>query len=202
MGKRQLAGIRYAACVVVALFAHALLAVEEPEGYRTELYDDLVPATLTGATVVNALEVQKLQQDMAAVVIDVIPEQRRPDDLPDGQLWFPVSHKGVPGAIWLPDTGFGVLSEVTEEYFKEHLASATGQNAQHPVVFYCRSNCWMSWNAAKRALSYGYKKVYWFADGIDDWAFEDLDFEILTPAPGKRQADEIDDPKGQSKRSG
>jgi rhodanese-related sulfurtransferase len=27
----------------------------------------------------------------------------------------------------------------------------------------------MSWNAAKRALSYGYTHVFWYRDGSDGW---------------------------------
>jgi rhodanese-related sulfurtransferase len=27
----------------------------------------------------------------------------------------------------------------------------------------------MSWNAAKRALSYGYTNVDWYSDGTDGW---------------------------------
>lgn len=161
--------------------------VPEPDHYRMELYDDLVPATLKGAETVSAAQVLELQQSKDAVVIDVIPEHRKPEYLPENQLWIPVPHKGVPNAVWLPDIGFGALSEVTERYFQSHLAEATSGDKHHPVVFYCRSDCWMSWNAAKRALTYGYTSVYWFRDGIDDWFFEGFDFAILKPAPGQRQ---------------
>lgn len=161
--------------------------VPEPEHYRMELYDDLVPATLQGAKTVSAAQVKALQESQRAVVIDVIPEHRKPEFLPENQLWIPVPHKGVPNAVWLPDIGFGALSEVTEQYFQSHLKDATAGDLNHPVVFYCRSDCWMSWNAAKRALTYGYTNVYWFRDGIDDWFFEGFDFAILKPAPGQRQ---------------
>lgn len=174
--------------VGLLLFSNLLQAIEEPDGYRLEMYDDVVPDTLNGATRVTALDVQRLVRDVDALVIDVIPEHRRPESLPEGQLWIPVSHKGVPGALWLPDIGFGVLSDVTEKYFTSHLTNATRGNFDHPVIFYCRSDCWMSWNAAKRAMTYGYTAVYWFADGVDDWAFEDYEFENLIAAPGQRQA--------------
>ncbi len=163
------------------------MAVEEPAGYRMELYDDRVPETLKGATRVSAIEVRELQQDQGAMVIDVIPEHRPPDKLPDGQLWLPVAHQGVAGALWLPDVGYGILSEVTESYFKGHLEEIGRGDWGRPLVFYCRVDCWMSWNAAKRAMSYGYTSVYWFADGIDDWMFEEFQLEILKPAEGVRQ---------------
>ena len=153
-----------------------VMAVEEPAGYRMDHYDERVPDTLA------------LQQDAGAVVIDVIPELQQPGDLPKGQLWLPVPHQGVAGALWLPDVGYGPLSEVTEKYFRNHLKSVTGGQWDHPLVFYCRTDCWMSWNAAKRAMSYGYTSVYWFADGIEDWLFEGYDVERLTPAEGARQA--------------
>ena len=71
--------------------------------------------------------------------------------------------------------------------------AGTRGNKSHPVIFYCRSDCWMSWNAAKRALSFGYTKVYWFAEGIDGWLFEEYDTEVLTPAAGQRQASQASD---------
>ncbi len=161
--------------------------VEQPEGYRMGDYDSEVPAALDGARTIGAAEVRRLQQTAAAAVIDVIPEQRRPQQLPENQIWLPVAHEGIPGAIWLPDTGYGVLSEVTENYFKRNLLAASNANRNHPLIFYCRANCWMSWNAAKRALSYGYTQVYWFSDGTDGWLLENYAFEVLTPAAGQRQ---------------
>lgn len=178
-------------CFSVALFVsvpHPTFAdVPQPDGYRLELYDDEVPLGLDGAIRVTAKEVKQLQAAENAVVVDVIPEHRKPDYLPKNQIWIPVPHRGVPGALWLPDVGYGVLSGVTEGYFKRHIETATAGNLDHPIVFYCRINCWMSWNAAKRALTYGYSKVYWFADGIEDWHFEGYDFAVLTAAEGQRQ---------------
>lgn len=161
-------------------------SVDEPDGYRLERYDDVVPVTLRGATRVTALDVARLKSEHDALIVDVIPEHIKPADLPADQQWFPVPHVGVAGAVWLPDVGFGSLSETTEKYFSQHLSEYTGGDSDYPVVFYCRSDCWMSWNAAKRALALGYTRVYWFADGINDWEFEGFDTEILQPAPGVR----------------
>ncbi len=44
---------------------------------------------------------------------------------------------------------------------------------QHPVLFFCLAECWMSWNAAKRALEYGYSNVFWYPEGTDGWRFEE-----------------------------
>ncbi len=178
----SLIGLVFLACTCLSTAS----AVDEPIGYRLELYDDTVPSTLTGATRVTAIDVVELQSTQDVLIVDVIPEHRRPENLPEDQHWFPVSHEGVQGALWLPDVGYGVLSDTTEQYFKHHLELATGADTHKPIVFYCRINCWMSWNAAKRALSYGYTNVYWFADGIDDWKFEGLNTQVLKPAAGLR----------------
>ena len=38
------------------------------------------------------------------------------------------------------------------------------------MVFYCDANCWMSWNAAKRAMEeLGYSRVYWYPEGVQGW---------------------------------
>ena len=173
--------------VLVTTNSYAAGLVDEPSDYRLENYDDVVPDTLKGAVVVEAEEVLALRDVQNAVIVDVIPAQRAPDFLPEGQLWIPVPHMGVPGSIWLPDTGYGVLSEVTERYFLDHLAAATEDDKSRAVAFYCRDNCWMSWNAAKRAIEHGYTQVYWFTEGTDGWFDAGFEFEQLQPAPGERQ---------------
>jgi len=177
-------------CLLAVFFASNVFSgglVDEPDDYRMENYDDVVPDTLKGAIVVEAEQVQALRDDENAVIVDVIPAQRPPDYLPEGQLWIPVPHMGVPGSIWLPDTGYGVLSEVTENYFLNHLAAATDNDKTRAVAFYCRDNCWMSWNAAKRALEHGYTRVYWFTEGTEGWFDAGFEFEALKPEPGERQ---------------
>lgn len=177
---------RLSLALICLLFALCAQAIDEPEGYRLDTYDAPVPLTLRGSKRVTAIEVKDLMAEHGALVIDVIPEHRKPDTLPEGQIWFSVPHTGVQGAMWLPDVGYGALSATTEKYLKYHLRKATLSQLDHPLVFYCRIDCWMSWNAAKRALAYGYKQVYWFADGLSDWEFEDYPTQILQPAPGKR----------------
>ena len=184
-------GVLSPALLALACVAWSQLAgaeIEQPAGYRMERYDAEVPAALDGATTVDAIAVKSLLENDGAVVVDVIPEQRRPAALPPGQIWNPVEHRGIAGAIWLPDVGYGALSEATEAYFERHLRAATGGDPGHPVIFYCRADCWMSWNAAKRALSYGYRNVYWFADGLDGWLWEAFDTRVLVPQPGPRHA--------------
>ena len=176
-------------CLSIALLSPFVIAsdVPEPDGYRLEEYDAPVPVSLKGATTVDAVAVKQLLDEQNALLIDVIPAHRKPDFLPENQIWIPPSHMGIEGAVWLPDIGYGVLSDTTLKYFTDNLEKHTGSNTDIPVIFYCWLDCWMSWNAARRALTMGYKNVYWFADGIEGWTFEDYSLVPLQAEPGKRQ---------------
>ena len=41
----------------------------------------------------------------------------------------------------------------------------------------------MSWNAAKRALGYGYSNVAWYPDGTDGWEHANLPMVESRPEP-------------------
>jgi PQQ-dependent catabolism-associated CXXCW motif protein len=49
-------------------------------------------------------------------------------------------------------------------------------------LFYCLRDCWMSWNAAKRAIALGYT-VAWYPDGTDGWQDAGLPLSAAVPAP-------------------
>ncbi len=83
--------------------------------------------------------------------------------------WLPPPHPVIPGSLWLAGAGAGTIDDETERLYKQRLAQATGNDLSHPVIVYCHERCWLSWNAAKRAIRYGYRNVYWFPDGIEGW---------------------------------
>jgi PQQ-dependent catabolism-associated CXXCW motif protein len=70
------------------------------------------------------------------------------------------THENLPGSHWLANTGDGDLTPPWQDYFARHLQQLTAGNLTRPLVFYCRSDCWLSWNAVKRAASMGYKTLY------------------------------------------
>lgn len=158
--------------------------VAEPDDYRMEEYRGPVPDTLTGATVVTPEEAHAIWQAGEAAFIDVLPRAPKPANLPEGTIWREPKRYSIPGAIWLPNVGYGALADVNHDYFRKGLDQATEGDPDHPVVFFCLMECWMSWNAAKRALDYGYANVYWMPDGTDGWAFFDYPVEEVTPTPG------------------
>jgi PQQ-dependent catabolism-associated CXXCW motif protein len=143
--------------------------VPEPVDYRHDDYRKPVPATLKGATVLDAAQALDLWSSKTAIFIDVYPRPPKPANLPAGTLWRDPSHQSIENAKWLPNVGYGVLSDAVDSYFRSTLMTLTQGDMAKPIVFFCVRNCWMSWNSAKRALAYGYTRIYWFPDGTDAW---------------------------------
>ena len=158
-------------------------AVPEPAAYRLHDYRASVPDTLSGAQIVVADDIRVLQEQDDVVLVDVLPAPRKPEGLKSGDLWLPVPHYNIPGSIWLPDVGYGVLSTDLDLYFRFNLDRATGGDKTRKLVIYCRDNCWMSWNAAKRAIGYGYSSVYWFPEGVEGWLVDGYPIEESVPVP-------------------
>ena len=157
------------------LFAGQLLAqtVAEPDDFRDDEYRSPVPETLTGAIVVSTDTAFALWKTDRVAFVDVFPQPPKPANLPKGTLFREKPRHSIPGAIWLPNVGYGKIADVTADYFRAGLSKITNGDTTMPVVFFCLEDCWMSWNAAKRALEYGYSHVYWFPDGTDGWEFYD-----------------------------
>jgi PQQ-dependent catabolism-associated CXXCW motif protein len=158
----------------------------EPQGYRLDHYRASTPATVTGGVALDTPAAAALWKKGGAVWIDVLAAPERPANLPSSTIWSPVARHDIPGSLWLPEVGRGALDARLETYFRSNLEHATGGRADAGVVFYCLADCWMSWNAARRAASWGYKRVYWFRDGTDGWAAAGLPLAIATPVAGYR----------------
>ena len=158
--------------------------VAEPAGYRMEEYKAPVPDSLEGATVVTTEQAEALWRKKETVFIDVMPNAPKPANLPAGTIWKDKVRKGIPGSIWLANVGYGDLSDETASYFRRGLADITGGNRSRAVLFYCMTNCWMSWNAAKRAMEWGYRSVAWYPLGSDGWESAGHPLEELRPYTG------------------
>jgi PQQ-dependent catabolism-associated CXXCW motif protein len=169
----------------LALAIPAVAEVPEPSDYRQDNYRAELPATLKGATVIGAEQLHEMMSREAVVVIDVLPQPPRPENLPATTLWHPPARHNIPGSIWLANVGFGGLSAEMDAYFRQALASVTFGQKDRKLVIYCEAECWMSWNAAKRALEYGYKAVYWFPGGMQDWIAAGYPTLLSAPIPVK-----------------
>ncbi|MGV8989578.1 MAG: PQQ-dependent catabolism-associated CXXCW motif protein [Cypionkella sp.] len=174
------------AAVIAALLCAAppAWAESEPAGYREDEYRAPVPDTLAGATVVSSEAAFALWKTGQVVFVDVLPRAPKPADLPAGTIWHEKPRISIPGAVWLPNVGYGQLAVVMHTYFRAGLEKATGGDQNRPLVFFCLKDCWMSWNAAKRALEYGYTRVFWYPEGADSWAALGNPTEALQPEPG------------------
>ncbi|MCC8969397.1 PQQ-dependent catabolism-associated CXXCW motif protein [Bradyrhizobium brasilense] len=178
--------IRLAAMLAVMLVAASPVRAQdppaEPAGYRTEDYRAPVPVTLAGARVLTTAEAEAIWRDKSAAFVDVLPRAPKPN-LPAGTVWRERPHLNIPGSIWLPDTGYGKLAAPTEDYLRRGLVRASGGDATRLLVIYCQENCWMSWNAAKRVLSNGYRNVAWYPEGTDGWERAKLPLADAEPEP-------------------
>lgn len=140
-------------------------------GYRLKDYRAPVPAIAPGAQTVTLAEVQALQA-AGAVLIDVMGAQRFHIDAAGRWITPPGpggGHLTIPGAIWLPVVGWGELEPWQEDYLRQSLADLTAEDPARPIVVFCKTDCWLSWNAARRIAGMGLKKVCWFPGGSDDW---------------------------------
>jgi rhodanese-related sulfurtransferase len=64
----------------------------------------------------------------------------------------------------------GSFDDTIQREFGKFLQQKTGGNKAMPLVFYCQSTqCWMSYNAALRAIRLGYTNVLWYRGGVEAW---------------------------------
>jgi PQQ-dependent catabolism-associated CXXCW motif protein len=147
--------------------------------YRMDDYRAPVPATVPGGTVLHIAEMLDLVRSGGGVLIDVLPAPRRPETMRPGMPWMPEPHKTLPGALWWPEVGRGALPPAMESHFRQRLEDVSDAR-RRLIVFFCLSNCWMSWNAAKRAASLGFR-AGWFPEGVDGWEAAGLPVETAEP---------------------
>jgi PQQ-dependent catabolism-associated CXXCW motif protein len=143
--------------------------VQEPEGFWSGPINSAVPATIAGGKVIHAAELGQLLKQAKPLVIDVSNEPKRPAGMAPDSLWLPLPQEVIPGSVWLPGAGMADIAPETDASYRKLLSQSTGGDLDHPVVIYCHERCWLSWNAAKRAIGYGYREVHWFPEGVEGW---------------------------------
>lgn len=173
--------MRLAALILGALLALPAAAdvPPEPEGYRMDEYRAPVPETLEGATVIDDDAAYALWKTGRVGFVDVLAQPPKPADLPEDTLFREKPRHSIPGAIWLPNVGYGEIADETAAYFRAGMAHVTAGDLTAPVVLFCRSECWMSWNAGKRLQEWGYDRVFWYPGGTDGWEDRGYPTEII-----------------------
>jgi PQQ-dependent catabolism-associated CXXCW motif protein len=154
----------------LCLFVGAALAqAPEPPSYWTGPMQGEVPAHVTGGRVIETEDLALMLRGGGIVLIDVATTPHRPADLAPEAIWRPAPHRNIAGSVWIPSAGAGELEGEAKRFFQERLSALAGQDPGRPIVVYCHEKCWGSWNAAKRAISFGYRNVYWYPDGVEGW---------------------------------
>lgn len=111
------------------------------------------PANIAGATTVDAPALIDL---VGAAPDLVILDNRKPADYNEGH---------IEGAIRLIDT------DITGPESVAKVVPSTDT----PVLFYCNGmKCGRAAKAVEKAVSYGYTKVYYYANGMDEWRAQGL----------------------------
>ncbi len=114
------------------------------------------PTSIPGGQVITTQGLAALYQGQGTpfVVVDVLGQPR---SLPNA----------VPGA-WLSQPGS--FDDAIQQQAGAWLGQLSQQRKDVPLVFYCLSReCWMSYNAALRAIRAGHRNVLWYRGGIEAW---------------------------------
>lgn len=170
-----------ALCAVLLLALPAVAGVPEPDGYRLSDYRSPTPDALTGATTLDTGGARALLERGGAIPINVLKLER--STLPGAPWLLPKPQRQIPGSLWLPNVGLGDPPPDIATWFAATLHRITGGDADRGLLFYCLADCWMSWNASKRALSLGYRRVHWYPAGVDGWIESGLPTEEAHPLP-------------------
>lgn len=152
------------------------------DGYRAAHYRAALPAAPPAGERIDAAELAVLIAQQHPVLIDVQAITLRPETQDFGIAWLPSQQRfNIPGSRWLPNVGYAELSPRMQRFFAGALQRFTAGDRDRPIVFYCVIDCWMSWNAVKRASNLGYRTLYWFPEGSDGW--HDAGFALVAAQP-------------------
>ena len=168
----------------------AQIRAERPElfhaasGYRIARQRAPTPADIPPpARLVDAAETAALAA-AGAVLVDVYGAHSPRYDELDGGWREPRPRLSLPGAVWLPEVGRGALPAEIARWFSAALERLSGGDRGRTLVFFCVADCWMSWNAARRAAEeLGYRDVRWFRLGTDGWRDAGRALAPVSPTP-------------------
>ena len=109
-------------------------------------------ATIPGTTLISAEQLVEMIYSFPTLII---VDARRHEEYAKGH---------IEGAIFMLDT------DMTPA-----LLSSKVRTKETPLVFYCNGErCMRSTNASKKAVSWGYQRIYWFRGGWQEWLAKGL----------------------------
>lgn len=142
---------------------------DRESGYRMERYRAPVPDDIPPPARPVSPEEAMIAITEGALAIDVFGLRNSRFDELDGSWVVTERHDSIPGAYWLPEVGRGPIRPEIAAYLAASLSRLTEDDMARPLVVFCRADCWMSWNAARRIAALGYENVLWFPLGVEGW---------------------------------
>ena len=130
--------------------------VQPIAGLHTGAPHGPTPTTVPGGRVISTQELATnlTQNSQGIAILDIL----------GGSETLPMATFATPAAE--P----GDFNDQIQKNFGDYLQKVTRGNKAMPVVVYCQSTyCWMSYNAALRAIHMGYTNVLWYRGGIEAW---------------------------------
>ncbi|MBX3599350.1 MAG: hypothetical protein KF863_01910 [Rubrivivax sp.] len=151
------------------------LGVAPPAALHAGQMHGPTPASLPGGRLVTTRELATLLRgggaQGGALVFDVLGGAEQ-----------------LPGALMaVPAHQPGSFDDAVQREFGRFLQQVTQGRQDRPLVFYCASTqCWMSYNAALRAVRLGYRQVLWYRGGIEAWKQAGLPLQAAGMAAAPR----------------
>lgn len=139
-------------------------------GGISQTFGALTPVHLPGATTISVREAKCMMDHFPdyVVVVAAVDDERR----------IPGSNE----AAWTANPAPDIQAE-----FAKVFANALKGDKTRPLIFYCHNiRCFMSYNAALRAVNAGYTSVYWMREGLLGWEKAGYAFLPIPPRPGEK----------------
>jgi len=149
-------------------------------GYRAQRHRAPVDRDPLPANRLALAAAERLVPGRDALFIDVLPAMGGVRDARSGRWRLGEEHQTIPGARWHPEAGRAPPDPALWQALEDEVRRARRQRPGLPVVLFCRADCWMAWNAARRLAILGHGNVWWLAEGIDGWR---RDRPLVTAVP-------------------
>lgn len=134
------------------------MGVAPPRGLHDGAPHGPTPTTIPGGQVITTKGLLPLINGAAGMPVVVLDILGAPQQLPNAVQAVPAAQGGS-------------LNDQTQQGFGQFLQQVTRGNRDTPLVLYCQGpQCWMSYNAAVRAIALGYRNVLWYRGGLEAWA--------------------------------
>lgn len=150
--------------------AEAQTALFNADGYRIASYRAPISQTPAGTHRIAPAAAASLRPDADAIFIDVMPAEGARRDTQTGVWTLAVPRLSIAGAHWFPEAGRGEPDADIARWFDRGIVQLTNGRRHKMIIVFCRADCWMSWNAARRLAARGYSNIWWLAEGSDGWS--------------------------------